>query len=84
MSKNLRHFFHQSLQFAGTLFTCPKLQVSTLACTSAPSVSTKIDGESSRHDPSATDSLLERINYRLNVIEDKIDQLLMPIDAVKH
>jgi hypothetical protein len=28
--------------------------------------------------------MLERINYRLDAIEEKIDLLLVPIDAVKH
>jgi len=28
--------------------------------------------------------MLERINYRLDAIEEKIDLLLVPIEAVKH
>lgn len=32
----------------------------------------------------STIEMLERINYRLDVIEEKIDLLLVPMEAVKH
>lgn len=29
-------------------------------------------------------AMLERIHHRLDSIEQKIDQLLMPVDVIKH
>jgi hypothetical protein len=85
MSEHLRQLFQRSRHLMSVVFTR----------SSAPSASshTAHVGKSGGivfneaaplHVPSEMVVLMQRVHRRLDAIEEKIDQLLMPVDATKH
>jgi hypothetical protein len=85
MSEHLRQFFNRSRQLIGAVFTrSSSARTSTHTEHGAKSYSTAYGEAPRRQDPSHMVTLLERINHRLDSIEQKIDQLLMPMDVIKH
>lgn len=85
MSENLRQFFHRSRQLMGAVFTHSlSAHTSTDTDHGAKPDSTAYGEAPPLQDPSHMVTLLERINHRLDSIEQKIDHVLMPMEVIKH
>jgi hypothetical protein len=85
MSENLRQFFHRSRHLMGAVFTRSlPTRLGSHNDDGAKPYSIGPVEAARRQDPSEMLALMERIHLRLDTIEQKIDQLLMPMDAIKH
>lgn len=85
MSENLRHFFNRSRHLMEAVFTrSPPVGTSNQTEHGATPDSTAQGESARRQDPPETVVMLERIHQRLDSIDQKIDQLFMLMNAVKH
>lgn len=81
MNDKLRQCVDRSLRLVRGTFMLP---VTGLFDRRTVSAAVKIAAPPDQQDVPSMIKVLERINYRLDSIEEKIDLLLVPIEAVKH
>ena len=85
MSEHLRQFFHRSRHLMGAVFTRSSSAGTFKHTEHGSKPDSTVHGESARRqDSSEMDAFIKRVLHRLDSIEQKIDQLLMPVDVIKH
>jgi len=85
MSEHLRQFFYRSRYLMGAVFTrSSSTRTGNHNDHGAKPYSIVPAQAVRRQEPPEMFALMERFHHRLDMIEQKIDQLLMPMDVIKH
>jgi hypothetical protein len=85
MSENLRQFFYRSRYLMGAVFTRSTFPRAGNHNDHGAKPYSIVPAQAARgQEPPEMLALMERIHHRLDIIEQKIDQLLMPMDVITH
>lgn len=88
MNHKLRHVLsrYQRLMRCALILPVTELydRTSDICIAERRSTAMRKAGPPAKPDVPSMIAVLERVNYRLDAIEEKIDLLLVPIEAVKH
>lgn len=85
MSENWRQFFHRPRRLMGGVFTRSLPTWTGNQNDHGAKPHSIVPAQAARRqDPPEMFVMLERIHHGLDSIEQKIDQLLVPMDSIKH